>query len=622
MENLLLGMKVILMALSFMGLCGLVKRRVGIDGTVAPLVAASGVIVLLMLAGMLHVLQWAWWGLFAGGLAGFAWCYMIRHEKVNWLAMAVLGLFLIYGCWHFRDAFFSGNDTISHWAMVEKYLHKTHRFPDDSTQLIYFQSYPLGASVFIYYLTYLVGPEESAYIVAQMMLNVIAFLPVFGLIRRNRIFGVALSMGALVFLLTFNVAMTSLQVDSLLAFITIGATAAILQCWHSPKKAMFAALPVMMALVSVKSSGIFFSLLIAVMLIASARVNRSAMGGHAVLKIALLSILAIVAMFAAWELHVSTAYVNATTSKHAVSLEYYAQTMADKSTAFIRQVGANMLKRLLHPSRINVYLLGLAVLSLAFCLAAMARRREERKVWLLRLRNTVIAGVAIYIIWYIMLFCMYVFSMPADEAQNLASITRYVRTIIGYLIGLVNIFMLAYFCREDFVFDKVDKGAALGMAAAVAAFLLLGDGGLRSGAIYRMLRTPNSKPLAYRPILEIEEKYEVDPEKSYMVFTMNNVYPLHIALYTSKYEFFSNDIMVIAGGIEKDGYDPEAYYTFKDTYAHYTECEQTEDLTETLEQYMDQYDYLLICCEDSVFEAELEAFLKSYTGDTPVLYGY
>ena len=80
--------------------------------------------------------------------------------------------------------------------------------------------------------------------------------------------------------------------------------------------------------------------------------------------------------------------------------------------------------------------------------------------------------------------------------------------------------------------------------------------------------------------------------------------------------------MVIAGGIEKDGYDPEAYYTFKETYAHYTECEQTEDLTETLEQYMDQYDYLLICCEDSVFEAELEVFLKSYTGDTPVLYGY
>ena len=39
-------------------------------------------------------------------------------------------------------------------------------------------------------------------------------------------------------------------------------------------------------------------------------------------------------------------------------------------------------------------------------------------------------------------------------------------------------------------------------------------------------------------------------------------------------------------------------------------------------EYMDQYDYLLICCEDSVFEAELEAFLKSYTGDTPVLYGY
>ena len=45
-------------------------------------------------------------------------------------------------------------------------------------------------------------------------------------------------------------------------------------------------------------------------------------GGHAVLKTALLSILAIAVMFAAWELHVGIAYVDAATSKHTVSLEY------------------------------------------------------------------------------------------------------------------------------------------------------------------------------------------------------------------------------------------------------------------------------------------------------------
>ena len=100
MGNLLLSVKVILMALSFMGLCGFVKRDLDLDGTVVPLVAASGVIVLLMLAGMVHALQWAWWVLFAGGLAGFAWFYVLRREKVNWLAVSVLGLFLVYGCWH------------------------------------------------------------------------------------------------------------------------------------------------------------------------------------------------------------------------------------------------------------------------------------------------------------------------------------------------------------------------------------------------------------------------------------------------------------------------------------------------------------------------------------------
>ena len=81
MGNLLLSVKVILMALSFLGLCGFVKRHLDLDGTVVPLAAASGVIVLLMLAGMVHALQWAWWFLFAGGLAGFAWFYVLRREK-------------------------------------------------------------------------------------------------------------------------------------------------------------------------------------------------------------------------------------------------------------------------------------------------------------------------------------------------------------------------------------------------------------------------------------------------------------------------------------------------------------------------------------------------------------
>lgn len=609
------GIKVIAMVVSFAGLCGLLKRRFGLNGATVPLAACCGIIVLLLLGGMAGALDAVWWLTFAGGLAGFVWCYPVKRTKVDWPMAAVLAAALIYGCWRYRDAYITSRDTVSHWAMVVKYMLREHRLPDDSTRLIYFQSYPLGSASFIYYAARLFGPGEPAYIVAQMMLNVCAFLPVFGLIRQNRVFGWTVALGMLAFLLTYNVAVTSLQVDSLLPFLTIGGMAALASSRDNPREAMPAVLSVIVVLPFIKNSGMLFAALLAGLLTAAVRANRDRFKKGAAIRTALLCAALILAAFGIWALHAMLAYPGVTMTKHAVSLQYYIGTVSEKSTSLIRTVAVGMVRRLLHPVRITRRLMLLAALALAGCWLSIRGSGDLRAVWMKRLWRAVVGCVCLYAVWYALLFFMYIFSMTPKEARTLASISRYEKTIIACVCGVVTIFVLDWFCRPGGGKNGRDRAVMGVLALGVALLVALGGGGLRSGALAELARRPQRRPALFEPVLAIEDRYDVEPEKSYLVFTRHDAFPLHTALYTVKYEFYSNDIMLIAGGIDTEPYDYDGYYTFQNTYAHYTEIERVDDLAGVLNACAGNYDYVLVCVEDSEFEAALAA----YTGDTPVL---
>ena len=120
----------------------------------------------------------------------------------------------------------------------------------------------------------------------------------------------------------------------------------------------------------------------------------------------------------------------------------------------------------------------------------------------------------------------------------------------------------------------------------------------------------------------LRDNYDIEDEKRYIILTRYNKRSVQNAHYLIKYEFMSNDVMMIMGGISLKGFDPESHYTFQNTVPFDTEWAPTEDIAATLLEYADDYDYIFVLDEDPAFESAINTFLESYDGDTPVMYGY
>lgn len=142
---------------------------------------------------------------------------------------------------------------------MARYLLEHDAFPDRSTELVFFQSYPLGSASFLYSVCRAVANREGLYFAAQGFLMGLAFLPLLAHIRQNRGFLAPVAAGLFVYLFKYNHELATLQVDWLLAFLAIGAAASAAACGRGLREMLTAALPACVAMVYVKNSGLFFA---------------------------------------------------------------------------------------------------------------------------------------------------------------------------------------------------------------------------------------------------------------------------------------------------------------------------------------------------------------------------
>ena len=619
MNELLSVLKILLAGASFAGLCGLVRDKLRIESAFAPLLTACCVIAGLMLAGAAHLLYPGWLILYIAGFLGLIWRVAVRKRQPCWQTVAVLAAVTVYCLWHFSHAYYTGNDSVSHWGMVVKYMLRTNRFPDNSTQLIFFQTYPLGSGVFLYYLCRGTVDSEGAYLASMLLLYAITLLPLLAFARRNRAMGIGLAGLASALIIAFSGVLTTIQVDRLLGFMCFGATAIIAYYAEEPRKALPAAALLAAVLVFIKASGIYFSALIVLfMLLAQRRKNASR---RTMLHTCLALLLAIGAAFALWQLHLKLAYPGASHSKHAVSLENYVETARGKSMALAWMILKGMLRRLIRPEKemLAIYIVIIFAYIASLLLAFGAK--EERALWMSRLKAMVLTSVAVYATWYAMIFLTYIFSMPTEEAQRLASVKRYEMTALVLIASWQAMFLIACMCRKS---RDVSRKRQIAMACGILVVAVALAGGTSRGRQWtkRLVLREKAKPEPFTGLLTLREQQKVPEESSYMIFALHDSFELQTALYATKYEFFSNDIMEIGSHLDSSGYDPEAYYVFTNVYMHSFDCEEIEDMEAVLADHIDDYDYLLVYSKDEAFETALSHVLEHYSGNTQVYYAY
>ena len=630
MAQLWLAIRILLMGISFMGLCGLVRRWFRLDGSAAPLVACSLVIAALTLAGIIDgairpgsasILLVGWWALFAGGLAGFAWRYVVRRAKPDPVPLVLMVLAVAYAFVRFRGAYFAGNDSVSHWGLAAKYLLRTNRFPDSSTELIYFPSYPLGTATFIYYLCrFTVSPTAAfpcagAFLGAQCLLGIAALAPLAGLVRRERKLGFAVTLVMIAFLLMCNIYATTLQVDALMAYMGIGAAAIAAANFDRPREVARALACVAMALALVKSAGLFFSVLCMALAIWSA-VAAGDRPAKRALGTALLFVLCIAAAFFGWQIHYKSAYAGAPTGKHAVSLSGYAAELASKPPELVRGILTQLLRR---PFQTDKTFIVIAVLAAAFAVALLGG--ADRRRWIRRWLGMLALSVVTYVAWFAMLFLMYLFSMPAAEAARLASIDRYEESATILITGLAIIYILARLFDPGYALPPLVKGLGWTGVAAFVLFMALAP---RLGVTHlpeRVIGGDTSGGAEYASVQKIRRENDVPEGGRYVVFADDRLREPLRTYYLTKYEFFSNDITMILAHADAQS-DADRYAVLSDVHIDRSTTTPVDDLRAAIVENVDGCDCVIVYDEDAGFDAALRELLADGAVDVPVLFGY
>jgi len=616
-SNMVTLIRAILFSLSFIGLSAAVRQKLKLNPFVAPMLSACAVLSILMGSGMLRVLHGGFLLLYTAGFAGLIYAYVLKKLRPAWGLIGLYAAFCAYLAWRYWLCPIYRADDVSHWGLVARYLLENDAFPNSSTDIVFFQSYPLGSASFIYYVSRAVSSQEGMWLIAQNLLMGILALPLFAHIGGNKKWLVPAAAGLFFYLFKYNRPMNNLQVDWLLAFYGVGAAAAVLYYRDNLKKALLVGIPAAIAVVYLKNSGMFFSMCTLVLLATVAL--RNGCKKHTALSILVLGTIGFACAYLLWTLHVKASFPAGLETKHAISLSTYAEQASDKGITYILTIARMMLAALV---KVNFYqLFAYAFMAGSFALVWFACRknpglRAHRTAMFRRLT----ACIGIYALWYAMVFAMYVFSMPTNEALELASYYRYNATGLLYMMGLAGILLLDFFSRAEWrpaLGAKLLYGIVL---AGCAAVVLITD--FTSSTVYQGLfvRETTLTPIRQR-LQDARKEYDLPYGGSYLVFALDgmddhiDVRNIYTSAYHTKYELYTADLRLITKPAALPDAEEYAYGTLNN---HSTGTDPIGYVAENIASA----NALIIIDECPHFETLLEEYLAGNPTDIPVIYTY
>lgn len=439
MNLISLGLRSLLFGLSTFGYLTFLRQNTKLKVEFLLPVTFTSHICVLFLAGLLNLLSIATAGIF---LFGLLLTLFSLKERKNYRDFFCPGyLFFIVACLYFLILFkgqvFKSYDNFSHWALVVKQMLLTNHFPTWKDSIILFQSYPLGSSVFIYYVCRIISPiSEGCQMFAQTMLSISMMLPLFSYGKKNKITNSILVTGSAVFLLSFNIGPNSLLVDTLLPLVGVSGFLLLEEELSKEKKTVWFVIPLAVSVCLIKNSGIFFWALMAVKVLffwvqhRKVSIKAEKLSWTALLLFPLFFLLL-------WKKHVEYVFNSGMTSVHSMSLQAYIQNIHDKSSEAVPQILKAFFSQVCS-GRSLLYLLGLliAIIILVYI------QRQHTFVWL----KTAVSIVTVFTLYQIGNLCMYLFSMPEGEALVMAGYSRYYKTII---IWCVVFFLSRILCWID-----------------------------------------------------------------------------------------------------------------------------------------------------------------------------
>lgn len=488
---------------------------------------------ILFAAGLLNILPLAAGFIFIGGFLLLALSLKSRSlPRHDFILYAVFFIVLTYFFFIIQGAHFTSYDNFSHWATVVKDLLIENRMPNFEDTVIRFQSYPLGSSLFIYYVCMIIGASEDCMLWGQLFMLTSFLFCLAAFITKNRLPLIFTAAMYGMWALTVNNTIYELRVDTLLPLAGTAAAAVIYYCRKQPRTALYCSAGLFTLLINIKNSGVFFYIICLLFLTAYAweyiRKHKLCYFGTALLT-------PIFAMYL-WKRHVAFSFPKGMETKHSMSLVNYGQVFAKKTSENVTDIALSILKRSTSISSVEVKLM--LVLTVFFILMAAIFHKYHLSKKLLSMLGISWGILAAYTL---SLYAMYLFSMPLAEASHLASYDRYILSVLIFIYGISVIFIM------NMINSLADNTAApfksyYGLTPILLTAALVCQVRFHLPTLIQKPDFTSSERCALR---ERMKKDRIKPGDSCFIYCKSTDYDSRYIFYLARYELWTDDILVV-----------------------------------------------------------------------------
>ena len=350
-----------------------------------------------------------------------------------------------------QHAHFSTWDEFTHWAAVSKYLFLTNSLPG-AYGPIQMPDYPPGAALFHYFIFKIIGYSEGHAYFAQDILLIVPLLCLFQRLSwRQWPYIISTIFFCYLSIFVFGSwslnpvsggqgGFVSLQMDLVLGiFFGCG-----LVCYYLSQKNIkniFLILPLIFCLPLLKTTGIFFALLLCFIIMADQLIltqfndQKKSMG-----RVILISVLLIITAslsYGSWQFylyfhHIQTTYSSGITFSHIKQLIAGNLTLAQQTiisdffhTLIYGQIGAAQISFFFKDPRIINILEMLIFMVFAVSILLFSEKDKLKRVSILNLNLCLLVGLILFVIG--MLF-VYLYSFQYYESHYISSYPRYLGT--------------------------------------------------------------------------------------------------------------------------------------------------------------------------------------------------
>lgn len=407
---------------------------------------------LLLIGGLLNCLPVTVFLLFAGGFVLLALSvhhkyFLTKQDRFKYAGFLTV---IIYFYILMQGSHFISYDNFSHWATVIKDMLAVNRMPNFEDFIIRFQSYPLGSSLFIFYICKIIGTSDACLLFGQLLMLISFLFCIVAFVKKENIYSMLIFLLYSIWALTSNIHIYELRVDTLLPLAGVAAFAWIYYYKSEPQKAVFGSTGIFILLIQIKNSGIFFYAVCAICLTIFAWDYCKKNSVHFLTA----SLFVPLASLYLWKRHVAFAFSAGMKAKHSMNLAHFKQEVAKKSTDDMLAIGKNILKQFTSLKKQGttpgagivrnqglILLVLLAMFLLAMCVICLMFLRSRQAFH--AIVRIIVLDVSCLVLYTLSVYAMYLFSMPPSEASRLASFDRYMFSIYIFIYGITIIFILS-----------------------------------------------------------------------------------------------------------------------------------------------------------------------------------